>query len=146
MGYKNGKQQEIDSTNLLQYIIPKDLKDFGLIPEIIGRLPVLTYMNPLDRETLRSILTEPKNALIKQYRKLFFMDGIKFSITDEALDFIVEKALEYKLGARGLRSLCEAILTDAMYELPSSDIKELVVDKHYAEQALNKNLFKLKSA
>ena len=146
MGYKNGKQQEIDSTNLLQYIIPKDLKDFGLIPEIIGRLPVLTYMNPLDKETLRAILTEPKNALVKQYRKLFFMDGIKFSITDEALDFIVEKALEYKLGARGLRSLCEAILTDAMYELPSSDIKELKVDKQYAEQALNKNLFKLKSA
>src|SRR5690554_8023242 len=105
MGYKNGKQQEIDSTNLLQYIIPKDLKDFGLIPEIIGRLPVLTYMNPLDRETLRSILTEPKNALVKQYKKLFLMDGIKLSITDEALDFIVEKALEYKLGARGLRSL-----------------------------------------
>src|SRR5690554_4295933 len=146
MGYKNGKQQEIDSTNLLQYIIPKDLKDFGLIPEIIGRLPVLTYMNPLDRGTLRSILTEPKNALIKQYRKLFFMDGIKLSITEEALDFIVDKALEYKLGARGLRSLCEAVLTDAMYELPSSDIKELNVDKQYAEQAVNKNLFKLKSA
>lgn len=146
MGYKNGKQQEIDANNLLQYIIPKDLKDFGLIPEIIGRLPVLTYMNPLDRETLRSILTEPKNALIKQYRKLFFMDGIKLSITDEALDFIVDKALEYKLGARGLRSLCEAILTDAMYELPSSDVKELIVDKIYAEEALNKNLLKLKSA
>ncbi|SRR5690554_659314 len=146
MGYKNGKQQEIDANNLLQYIIPKDLKDFGLIPEIIGRLPVLTYMNPLDRETLRSILTEPKNALIKQYRKLFFIDGIKLSITDEALDFIVDKALEYKLGARGLRSLCEAILTDAMYELPSSDVKELIVDKIYAEEALNKNLLKLKSA
>lgn len=146
MGYKNGKQQEIDSTNLLQYIIPKDLKDFGLIPEIIGRLPVLTYMNPLDKATLRSILTEPKNALVKQYRKLFFMDGIKFSITDEALDFIVEKAMEYKLGARGLRSLCEAILNDAMYELPSSDVTELEVDRFYAERALNKNLLKLKSA
>lgn len=146
MGYKNGNQQEIDSTNLLQYVIPKDLKDFGLIPEIIGRLPVLTYMDPLDKKTLKAILTEPKNALVKQYRKLFFMDGIKLVITDEALDFIVEKALEYKLGARGLRSLCEAILTDAMYELPSTNQTELAVDRIYAEHALNKNLFKLKSA
>lgn len=146
MGYKNGKKQEIDPTNLLQYIIPKDLKDFGLIPEIIGRLPVLTYMNPLDAATLRAILTEPKNALIKQYTKLFAMDGIKFTITDDALNYIVEKAMEYKLGARGLRSLCEAILTDAMYELPSTDTTELVVDRGYAEEALNKNLWKLKSA
>ncbi len=146
VGYKNGNQKEVDRTNLLQYIIPKDLKDFGLIPEIIGRLPVLTYMNPLDRGTLRAILTEPKNALIKQYKKLFLMDGIELTVTDEALDFIVDKALEYKLGARGLRSLCEAILTDAMYELPGTDQKELVVDKFYAEQALDKNLFRLKSA
>lgn len=146
MGYKNGKKQEIDPTNLLQYIIPKDLKDFGLIPEIIGRLPVLTYMNSLDAATLRAILTEPKNALIKQYTKLFAMDGIKFTITDDALNYIVEKAMEYKLGARGLRSLCEAILTDAMYELPSTDTTELVVDRGYAEEALNKNLWKLKSA
>ena len=132
----------IDKDNLLQYIIPKDIKDFGLIPEIIGRLPVLTHMDPLDRETLRAILTEPKNALIKQYEKLFEMDGVKFSITNEALDFIVDKALEYKLGARGLRSLCEAILTDAMYDLPSSDEKELHIDKEYTSDALNKNLLK----
>ena len=104
--------------NLLKYIIPKDLKDFGLIPEIIGRLPVLTYMNPLDAATLRAILTQPKNAIIKQYEKLFAMDELEFSINEEALDFIVEKAVEYKLGARGLRSLCEAVLTDAMFEMP----------------------------
>lgn len=146
MGYKNGKKQDIDSTNLLQYVIPKDLKDFGLIPEIIGRLPVLTYMNPLDAATLRAILTEPKNALIKQYTKLFAMDRIKFTITEDALDYIVEKAMEYKLGARGLRSLCEAVLTDAMYELPSTDATELIVDRVYAEETLNKNLWKLKSA
>ena len=142
VGYGSIKEGEkVDRTNLMQYIIPKDVKDFGLIPEIIGRLPVLTYMNPLDRETLRAILTEPKNALIKQYEKLFDMDHIAFSITEEALDYIVDKALEYKLGARGLRSLCEAILTDAMYELPSKEeVKELVVDRAYTEQALNKNL------
>src|SRR5210317_1755186 len=115
------KEKTLERNNLLKYIIPKDLKDFGLIPEIIGRLPVLTYMNPLDKGTLRSILTEPKNALIKQYEKLFAMDGVAFSITDDALDHIVEKALEYQLGARGLRSLCEMIFTDAMFELPSSD-------------------------
>jgi ATP-dependent Clp protease ATP-binding subunit ClpX len=122
VGYSTSKNTDnIDKDNLLQYIIPKDIKDFGLIPEIIGRLPVLTHMDPLDKATLRAILTEPKNALIKQYEKLFAMDEVKFTITDEALDYIVEKALEYKLGARGLRSLCEAILTDAMYDLPSSD-------------------------
>ena len=125
-----------------RYIIPKDIKDFGLIPEIIGRLPVLTHMDPLDRETLRAILTEPKNALIKQYKKLFLMDEVEFNITDEALDFIVDKALEYRLGARGLRSLCEAILTDAMYDLPSSDEKTLQVTKDYAENTLSKNLLK----
>ncbi|AJH13783.1 ATP-dependent Clp protease ATP-binding subunit ClpX [Myroides profundi] len=142
VGYKSTVEgDQVDRTNLMQYIIPKDIKDYGLIPEIIGRLPVLTHMDPLDKTTLRAILTEPKNALIKQYEKLFEMDGIKFSITDEALDYIVDKALEYKLGARGLRSLCEAILTDAMYELPSQDgIKELNVDKDYTAQALNKNL------
>ena len=130
------------TNNLLQYIIPKDIKDFGLIPEIIGRLPVLTHMDPLDRDALRAILTEPKNALIKQYKKLFEIDGVTFEITDEALNFIVDKALEYKLGARGLRSLCEAILTDAMYELPGSDNKELIIDLDYAQDALNKNLLK----
>lgn len=143
VGYSSSKNTDaIDKDNLLQYIIPKDIKDFGLIPEIIGRLPVLTHMDPLDKETLRAILTQPKNALIKQYQKLFLMDEVEFTITDEALDFIVDKALEYKLGARGLRSLCEAILTDAMYELPSSDDKILEIDKDYAKETLNKNLLK----
>jgi ATP-dependent Clp protease ATP-binding subunit ClpX len=143
VGYITSKNSDnIDKDNLLQYIIPKDIKDFGLIPEIIGRLPVLTHMDPLDRETLRAILTEPKNALIKQYEKLFGMDEVKFTISNDALDYIVEKALEYKLGARGLRSLCEAILTDAMYELPSSDEKTLHIDKHYTHDALTKNLLK----
>lgn len=143
VGYSTSKNVDnIDKDNLLQYIIPKDIKDFGLIPEIIGRLPVLTHMDPLDRETLRAILTEPKNALIKQYKKLFSIDNVDFTITDEALDFIVDKALEYKLGARGLRSLCEAILTDAMYDLPSSDETVLNIDKEYAEHTLNKNLLK----
>ncbi len=148
MGYSaSASEDKIDKENLLQYIIPKDVKDFGLIPEIIGRLPVLTHMDPLDRITLRSILTEPKNALIKQYQKLFAMDGVTFSITDDALDFIVDKALEYKLGARGLRSLCEAILTDAMYDLPSSEEKVLHIDRDYAEHSLDKNLLKrLKAA
>jgi ATP-dependent Clp protease ATP-binding subunit ClpX len=130
----------IDKDNLLQYLIPKDVKDFGLIPEIIGRLPVLTHMDPLDAATLRAILTEPKNALVKQYEKLFEMDEVSLAFEEEALDYIVEKALEYKLGARGLRSLCEAILTDAMYELPSSNEKHLQVTKDYAENSLNKNL------
>ncbi len=143
VGYSTSKNVDnIDKDNLLQYIIPKDIKDFGLIPEIIGRLPVLTHMDPLDRATLRSILTEPKNALIKQYQKLFAMDEVEFTITEDALDFIVDKALEYKLGARGLRSLCEAILTDAMYDLPSSDEKILEIDRDYAKETLNKNLLK----
>lgn len=133
---------QIDKENLLQYIIPKDVKEFGLIPEIIGRLPVLSHMDPLDANALRAILTEPKNALIKQYQKLFEMDEVAFTIDDAALDFIVEKALEYKLGARGLRSLCEAILTDAMFELPSSSENELVVTKEFAAHTLTKNLLK----
>jgi ATP-dependent Clp protease ATP-binding subunit ClpX len=148
VGYSSSKNTDnIDKDNLLQYVIPKDIKDFGLIPEIIGRLPVLTHMDPLDRETLRAILTEPKNALIKQYQKLFAMDDVELSVSGEALDYVVDKALEYKLGARGLRSLCEAILTDAMYDLPSSDDKALVIDKSYAENALDKNLLqRLKAA
>jgi len=145
VGYNSSKNTQVDRKNLVQYIIPKDLKDFGLIPEIIGRLPVLTYMNPLDKHTLRMILTEPKNAIIKQYKKLFEMDGIKFDITEEALDFIVEKALEYKLGARGLRSLCENILTDAMFELPNSGVKELTITKEYAEEKLNKSALQIAS-
>ncbi len=143
VGYSASKSEDaIEKDNLLQYIIPKDLKDFGLIPEIIGRLPVLSYMNPLDAETLRSILTAPKNAIIKQYKKLFEMDNIEFSITDGALDYIVDKAMEYRLGARGLRSLCEAILTDAMFELPESEESEFRVTKDYAEKKLNKSTVK----
>jgi len=136
------KENVVDRDNLLKYIIPKDLKDFGLIPEIIGRLPVLTYMNPLDAKTLRAILTEPKNALIKQYEKLFEMDDIEFSINEEGLDYIVEKAVEYKLGARGLRSLCEAVLTDAMFEMPDGEEKTLEVTKDYVEAKLNKSTIK----
>ena len=143
VGYSASKSDNVVYQNhLLQYIIPKDLKDFGLIPEIIGRLPVLTHMDPLDAHTLRAILTEPKNAIIKQYKKLFSMDDIDFNITDGALDFIVNKAVEYKLGARGLRSLCEEILTDAMFELPSSNDKKLNVTKAYAEDKLTKTTLK----
>ena len=143
VGYSASRgEDEIEKENLLKYIIPKDLKDFGLIPEIIGRLPVLTFMNPLDAETLRAILTEPKNALVKQYKKLFAMDDIEFDITDGALDYIVEKAIEYKLGARGLRSLCEAILTDAMFDLPESGETEFKVTNTYAEKALQKSTIK----
>ena len=143
IGYKATQEEaQIDTKNLVQYITPKDLKDFGLIPEIIGRLPVLTYMNPLDEETLRMILTEPKNALVKQYKKLFQMDDIALSFKDDALDFIVKKAIEYKLGARGLRSLCEEILTDAMFVLPSSDETSLVVDEAYVKKHLTRTQIK----
>ena len=143
VGFSASMQEDtVDRDNLLKYIIPKDLKDFGLIPEIIGRLPVLTYMNPLDEATLRAILTEPKNAIIKQYEKLFAMDDVKFTITEEALNFIVKKAVEYKLGARGLRSLCEAVLTDAMFEMPDGNDKTLEVSREYVEQKLNKSTIK----
>lgn len=143
VGFDSSKDKgKADRNNLLQYIIPKDLKDFGLIPEIIGRLPVLTHMDPLDRETLRSILTEPKNALIKQYQKLFEMDGVELTFTEDALWYIVDKALEYKLGARGLRSLCEAVLTDPMYDFPGSDVIEFEIDKEFVKHALDKNLMK----
>lgn len=131
------KVDKVDEENLLQYIIPKDLREFGLIPEIIGRLPVLTHMNPLDANTLRAILTEPKNSIIKQYKKLFEMDGIDFTINETALGYIVDKAIEYKLGARGLRSLCEAILTDAMFEMPGTEETELKITKKYAEDKIN---------
>jgi len=131
VGYKNPTDKNTNFDNLLTYISPKDLKDFGLIPEILGRLPVLSYMNNLDKKALRSILTEPKNAIIKQFEKLFEMDDIKISFTDEGLNYIVEKALEYKLGARGLRSICEIVLNDAMFELPSSKRKKLTIDQNY---------------
>ena len=136
------KENSLQKDEMLRYIIPSDLKSFGLIPEIIGRLPVLTYMNPLDKGTLRSILTEPKNAIIKQYHKLFEMDGIELVVTTEALDFIVEQAIIYKLGARGLRSLCEAILTDAMFDLPGTDETFLSITRKYAEKKLNKSTIK----
>ena len=141
VGYNTSKETRVDDKNLLQYVTHKDLRDFGLIPEIIGRLPVLTYMNPLDKETLRMILTEPKNAIIKQYIKLFGMDDISLSFEEDALNFIVEKALEYKLGARGLRSLCESILTDAMFSLPGTGEKSLVITRAYAEDKLTKSGF-----
>ncbi|WP_299113610.1 ATP-dependent Clp protease ATP-binding subunit ClpX [uncultured Winogradskyella sp.] len=143
IGYSSiNSDDNVDNDNILQYIIPKDLKDFGLIPEIIGRLPVLTHMDPLDAKTLRAILTEPKNAIVKQYKKLFKMDEVELSITDGALEFIVGKAIEYKLGARGLRSLCEEILTDAMFNLPGSDETKLNVTKTYAEEKLTKSTLK----
>ena len=143
VGYSASVEEDkIDEENLLQYIIPSDLKSFGLIPEIIGRLPVLSYMNPLDEKILRSILTEPKNSIIKQYEKLFSMDDVDFTVEEGALNYIVRKAVEYKLGARGLRSLCEAILTDAMFELPSSDEKQLIVTRDYAEEKMTKTTLK----
>ena len=132
------ERNDVDRENLLQYIAPQDLKSFGLIPEIIGRLPILTYLNPLDRDALRRILTEPKNSMIKQYIKLFAMDNVTLTIKPEVLDFIVDKAVEFKLGARGLRAIAESIMIDAMYEIPSTDKKELVVDKAYAEEKLGK--------
>lgn len=132
------KNKDIAKNNFLQYIAPQDLRAFGLIPEIIGRLPVLTHLNPLDRDALRKILTEPKNALIKQYIELFKIDGIKLSFNDDALDFIVDKAIEFKLGARGLRSICEAIMLDVMFEYPSKKVKTLTIDKSFAESYFSK--------
>ena len=138
VGYSAGKKvSQIDRENLLQYIAPQDLKSFGLIPEIIGRLPVLTYLNPLNREVLRRILTEPKNSITKQYIKLFKMDGIKLGFDSTALDYIVEKALEYKLGARGLRSISEEIMKDAMFEMPSSNVKKLKISLVYVKEKLS---------
>lgn len=130
---------KIDKNDLMKYVLPQDLKAFGLIPEIIGRLPVLTYLKPLDREALRKILVEPKNSIVKQFTKLFEMDGIKLTITDDALDYIVDKAVEYKLGARGLRSIVESVVNEAMFELPSKDVKELEVTRDYAAQELEKS-------
>lgn len=147
VGYSASKSGlKVDKDNLLKYIIPKDLKDFGLIPEIIGRLPALTHLDPLDKKALRAILVAPKNAIVKQYERLFEMDGITLKFEEKALDHIVEKALTYKLGARGLRSLCEAILTDAMFEMPGSDEKELVVDVDYVDAKIsNSGLRELKA-
>ncbi len=147
LGFGSSKEY-IEEEDLLEYIGPQDVKSFGLIPELIGRFPVITHLKPLDEEALRRILTEPKNALIKQYVKMFELDGVKLVLGKDVLDFMVEKAVEYKLGARGLRSICEAILTDAMFEIPSDDkIKELKVDRAYAEEKFSKSkLSKLKVA
>ena len=139
VGYNNVQhRQKIDTKDLMQYILPQDLKSFGLIPEIIGRLPVLTYLDPLDRKALRRILTEPKNSLIKQQEKLFQMDGITLTFDSEVLEYIVDKAVEYKLGARGLRSIVEAIMIDAQFEAPSKKIKELNITLKYAQQQIEK--------
>jgi len=149
VGYNAAKNVDrVDKGNLLQYVAPQDLKSFGMIPEIIGRLPVLTYLNPLDEKALRRILTEPRNAIIKQYEKLFDMDGIKLSWDEKVLDYIVQKALEFKLGARGLRSICEAIMMDAMFELPSKENPgDMTVGIKYAREKLEKaNLKRLKAA
>jgi ATP-dependent Clp protease ATP-binding subunit ClpX len=134
------RREKIDSNNLLRYISPADLRHFGLIPEIVGRLPVLTHLDPLDKAALRRILTEPKNAIVKQYKKLFAMDGVTLDIDEEALDYIVDKAVEHKLGARGLRAICEELMMDAMYELPESDAaKQLRITQAYAEDKLQKS-------
>jgi ATP-dependent Clp protease ATP-binding subunit ClpX len=140
VGYTAVKDADkVDRSNLLQYVAPQDLKAFGLIPEIVGRLPVLSYLSPLDKSALRSILTEPRNAIIKQYESLFDMDGIKLSFEEDALEYIVEKSIEFKLGARGLRSICEAIMIDDMFELPSTDIKEIHVELDYAKKKFEKS-------
>ncbi|WP_143961816.1 ATP-dependent Clp protease ATP-binding subunit ClpX [Litoribacter populi] len=140
---KKTEFNQLDRDNLLQYVTAPDLKSFGLIPELIGRLPVLTHLDPLDKATLKSILTEPKNALTKQYRKLLEMENVKVTFEESGIDYIVEKAMEYNLGARGLRSICEAIITDAMYELPSDkSVKELVIDEKYAREQFDKSKFK----
>ena len=138
VGYNQGAAQHLDRSNIMQYITPQDLRSFGLIPELVGRMPVLTYLQPLDKGVLRQILTEPKNSIIKQYIKLFELDGIKIEFTEEVLNFIVDKAVEFRLGARGLRSICEAIVTDAMFELPSSEDKEFTVTLEYARPRVEK--------
>ncbi len=138
LGFGNSTEVRIDDSNLLQYISPQDVKSFGIIPELIGRLPVVTHLDPLDREALRNILTEPKNSIIKQYRKLFEMDEITLKIDDDVYAFIVDKAEEFQLGARGLRSICEAIMVDAMFELPSSDDKEFHITRSYAEEKISR--------
>ena len=139
VGYNSVQNvMKIDKSNLMKYVLPQDLKSFGLIPEIIGRLPVLTYLNPLDRDALRKILEEPKNSIIKQYIKLFEMDGIKLAFDEDVLDYIVDKAVEYKLGARGLRSIVENVMMDAMFEIPSKRLKHFTVTLEYAKEQLNK--------
>lgn len=147
IGFGSEDKTRIDRENMLQYIMHQDIKSFGLIPELLGRLPVLTYLDPLDAPTLKRIMVEPKNALVKQYQKLFKMENIDLTFTDDALDYIVDKALEYKLGARGLRSICEAIMTDAMFEMPSvKGAKELVITAEYAEKMISRSKMALLKA
>ena len=137
MGYGRVDTESIDRDNLLKYVQPQDIRSFGLIPELVGRLPVLTHLEPLSREALRNILTEPKNAIISQYKAMLKMDDVELEFTDEALDYIVDKAVEFKLGARGLRSICEAVMKELMYEAPSSDEKKIVVTRDYAEERIS---------
>ncbi|MBQ5701373.1 MAG: ATP-dependent Clp protease ATP-binding subunit ClpX [Alistipes sp.] len=139
IGYGKVGIKQFDRKNILRYVQPQDIKSFGLIPELVGRLPVITHLEPLTREVLRSILTEPKNAIIRQYNRLFEMDGIELTFEEQALDYVVDKAIEFNLGARGLRSICEAIMKDLMFEAPSSDIKSFTVTKQYAEQKFEKS-------
>jgi ATP-dependent Clp protease ATP-binding subunit ClpX len=148
IGFKGEDAEVVDRENMLSYVNHQDLKSFGLIPELLGRLPVLTYLDPLDAEALQRILTEPKNSLAKQYHKLFELEGIELSFTEDAIVYIAEKALEFKLGARGLRSICEAIMTDAMFELPSQEgVSSFEVTKEYAEEKLNRSkLARLRAA
>ena len=149
IGYKKSSEDSIDKKDILQYVAPQDLKSFGLIPELIGRMPILTFLKPLDKKVLRAILTEPKNAIIKQYQKLFEMDGIILSFDNKALDLIVDKAIEYKLGARGLRSICESIMLDAMFDIPSDETKQkkFNITITYAQEKLKKvSVKKLKAA
>ena len=138
VGYGRAVAERIDRSNLMQYVTPQDLKAFGLIPELVGRLPVLTYMQPLERDALRRILTEPRNAIVKQYERLFELDGVKLKFDDEALDFIVDKAVEFKLGARGLRSICETVMMDAMFDLPSGDAPRFTVTGPYASEKIDR--------
>ena len=139
VGFTASKETAVlDRDNMLQYIAPQDLKSFGLIPEIIGRLPVLTYLEPLDRQALRNILTEPKNAIIRQYVKLFELDNITLNFNEEVFEYIVDKAVEFKLGARGLRSICEAIMTDLMFEFPSQNCESITITKEYAESKMDR--------
>ena len=137
MGYGRVDTESIDRENMLKYVQPQDVRSFGLIPELVGRMPVLTHLEPLSREALRNILTEPKNAIISQYKAMFRMDGAELEFTDEVLDYIVDKAVEFKLGARGLRSICEAVMKDLMFETPSSSEKHIVVTREYAEERIN---------
>ena len=144
VGYgTDSEAKRVQREKLLHYVAPQDLKSFGLIPEIIGRLPILTNLEPLDRAALRRILTEPKNAIVRQYTKLLQMDGVELEFADEALDYVVDKAIEFKLGARGLRSIVETIMIDAMYDIPSSGEKKFVVTKEYAERQLDKANFSI---